>query len=87
MIAVELVRVVVDEPSSEHGWSTPGVTSQVELHAGDSYIKRLVYLPQLALVVAEHRDGRNFVVPVEHVWHMTTNPRGPILEQLAEAIA
>jgi hypothetical protein len=71
MIAVELVRVVVDEPTEQHGRHS--VRSEpVALHAGSSQFARIRYLPQLALVVIECRSGEAMIVPVERVWHMTT---------------
>lgn len=71
MIAVELTRVVVDEPL-EHFGRHGVATEPVAIHAGSPDYGRVRYLPQLALVVIEHRRGEAIIVPVEHVWHMTT---------------
>lgn len=75
MIAVELSSVVCDEPCDDRLRGGP-VVEPVRLHAGTAYHGRIRYLPQLALVVIEHRAGYSLIVPVEHVHHMTTDAIG-----------
>lgn len=86
MIAIELVRVVADEPivpTTSHG----RVRSEPKALAVDEWgVLGIVYLPGLALVVVTYADTSSCIVPVEHVWHMTPKPGadviGPLLETL-----
>jgi len=86
MIALELSRVVVDEPVE--AYSRRGSAHVLtDCRAGDANWAHLHYLPQLALVVMVHRAGHVCIVPIEHVWHMTApHSAGDSLELLASVI-
>ena len=87
MIAVELTSVVVDEPT-EHHVRHGARCEPVVITAGSSIYGRVRYLPQLALVVIEGRNGAAVIVPVEHVWHMTTTVDDrDVVDALAQVIA
>lgn len=72
MITVALLSVVAEEPA---GWDRQGRPTYEPrlLNAGSADWAAISYLPQLALVVAEHRAGHAVIIPVEHVRHMTTD--------------
>lgn len=86
MIALELSRVVVDEPT--HGDLYGNVTSRAsEIIVGSLRgCHRAVYLPQLALVAIEWFNAPPSIVPLEHVWHMDATGGGDVLELLASVI-
>lgn len=87
MIALELASVVCDEAGHVdlHGHHR---AEPVAMSVAFGKWERLVYLPQLAIVVAQRGDGYRLIVPVEHVWHMIAEPlEGDMLADLAQVIA
>jgi hypothetical protein len=87
MIALELASCVFDEAGhvDNHGHHR---AEPVAMSVAGGKWSRLVYLPQLAIVVARRDDGYRLIVPVERVWHMIAEPLADDpLADLAQGLA